>query len=112
MKASLGDLLARLPGARTEKWPDGEPFVPAFGHGTMSVEVFAPRGADHQQPHSQDEIYFVMAGRSDFLREGRRSVVEVGDAVFVPAGQRHHFEAMSDDFITWVVFWGPGGGER
>jgi len=68
MKASLGDLLARLPGPRTEKWPDGEPFVTAFGHGTMSVEVFAPRGIDNQQPHRQDELYFVMSGQADFIR--------------------------------------------
>ena len=112
MKASLGQLLARLPGARTEKWPDGEPFASAFGHGTMSVEVFVPRGIDHQEPHSQDELYFIMAGSADFVREGRRSAVAVGDALFVPAGERHHFEAISSDFISWVVFWGPNGGER
>ena len=112
MKASLGDLLARIPGPRTEKWPGGEPFTTAFGHGTMSVEVFAPRGTDNQTPHSQDEIYFVMSGTSDFIREGRRSVVQLGDAIFVPAGQKHHFEDMSKDFIAWVVFWGPQGGER
>ena len=112
MKASLGDLLARLPGPRTEKWPDGEPFVTAFGHGTMSVEVFAPRGIDNQQPHRQDELYFVMSGQADFIREGRRTFVQLGDVLFVPAGERHHFEEMSNDFISWIVFWGPGGGER
>ena len=112
MKASLGPLLARLPGVRTEKWPEGEPFAAAFGHGTMSVEVFAPRGQDHQQPHSQDELYFIMSGDAEFLREGRRLQVAVSDVLFVPAGERHHFEAISDDFITWVVFWGPNGGER
>ena len=112
MKASLGQLLARLPRPPTEKWPDGEPFVTAFGHGTMSVEVFAPRGTDHQQPHSQDELYFIMSGHAGFAREGRRSDVSLGDALFVPAGERHHFEDISNDFIAWVVFWGPNDGER
>ena len=112
MKASLGDLLAQLPGARTKKWPEGEPFTSAFGHGTMSVEVFAPRGDDNQQPHDQDELYFVMSGHAEFVREGRRSPVAPGDVLFVPARERHHFEAMSEKFVTWVVFWGPGGGER
>lgn len=112
MKASLGDLLTHIPGPRTEKWPAGEPFVTAFGHGTMSVEVFAPRDNDVQQPHTQDELYFVMSGSAEFIREGRRSAVQLGDMLFVPAGQRHHFEGMSNDFITWVVFWGPQGGER
>ena len=112
MKASLGSLLAQLPGPQTEKWPDGEPFVGVFGHGTMSVEVFAPRGTDHQQPHTQDELYFIMSGHADFVREGRRAPISLGDMLFVPAQQRHHFENISKDFIAWVVFWGPNGGER
>jgi quercetin dioxygenase-like cupin family protein len=37
---------------------------------------------------------------------------QAGDAFFVPAGQVHRFEHFSDDFVTWVVFWGPPGGER
>jgi hypothetical protein len=24
----------------------------------------------------------------------------------------HRFEAMSEDFATWVMFYGPAGGER
>jgi len=112
MKASLGSLLARLPGPSSEKWPDGEPSTVALGHGTMSVEVFAPRGQDQQTPHSQDELYFIMSGSADFIREGRRSQVALGDALFVPANERHHFENISNDFLSWVVFWGPNGGER
>jgi hypothetical protein len=30
---------------------------------------------------------------------------------FTPAGWVHRFEDFSDDFATWVVFWGPKGGE-
>jgi hypothetical protein len=30
---------------------------------------------------------------------------------FVPAGVAHRFERFSPDFATWVVFWGPHGGE-
>ena len=112
MKASLADLLEKLPGARTKDWPTGEPFTEALRHGTMSVEVFAPRGSDNQQPHEQDELYFVAAGHADFIHEGRRMSVRAGDVLFVPARDRHRFEEISDDFVTWVVFWGPKGGER
>jgi hypothetical protein len=24
----------------------------------------------------------------------------------------HHFENFSDDFATWVIFYGPDGGEK
>ena len=112
MKVSLRDVQARIPGPKTEKWPAGEPFAEALRHGTMSVEVFAPRGKDAQLPHDQDELYFVVGGRADFIHEGKRMTVATGDALFVPAHDRHHFEDMSEDFTTWVVFWGPKGGER
>jgi quercetin dioxygenase-like cupin family protein len=35
-----------------------------------------------------------------------------GDVLFVPAGTIHRFEEFTDDFRTWVIFYGPPGGER
>ena len=78
----------------------------------MSVEVFAPRGKDTQAPHEQDELYFVISGQADFEVAGKMGPVKTGDALFVGAHVRHHFERMSEDFVTWVVFWGPNGGEK
>jgi hypothetical protein len=34
-----------------------------------------------------------------------------GELLFVPAGVVHRFEDFSDDFATWVMFYGPEGGE-
>ena len=111
MKASLQDLLARLPGAKTAEWPTGEPFTQALRRGTMSVEVFAPRGVDTQSPHDQDELYFVISGSADFTNGGARTNASTGDVLFVAAQVEHRFSNISDDFVTWVVFWGPQGGE-
>jgi mannose-6-phosphate isomerase-like protein (cupin superfamily) len=112
MKVSLKSVFDQIPGRITEKWPEGEPFASVLGHGTMSVEVFAPRGHDAQEPHTQDELYFVVSGRAEFFHEAEHYSVSAGDVMFVPAYDRHHFEAISNDFVTWVVFWGPTGGER
>lgn len=112
MRAEAAELLARLPGMRTAAWPEGERFVEAFRHGSMSVELYAPRGADPQHPHTQDELYFVISGSGDFVLAGARQRFAPGSALFVPAGVPHRFENFSDDFATWVVFWGPKGGER
>jgi hypothetical protein len=30
----------------------------------------------------------------------------------VAAGVQHRFEEFSDDFATWVIFYGPEGGEQ
>lgn len=111
-KVSLGPLLASLPRQPTVKWPEGEPFATAMEHGTMSLEVFAPRGKDHQLPHSQDELYIVVDGTATFHHEGKPIKAAKGDALFVKAGEEHHFESMSPDFATWVIFWGPKGGEQ
>jgi mannose-6-phosphate isomerase-like protein (cupin superfamily) len=111
MKASLDALLARLPGPVSAKWPQGERFVTALAHGTMSVEVYAPRSVDPQTPHAQDELYFIHAGTGTFELGATRHAFAPGDVFFVPAGVSHRFVGFSDDFATWVVFWGPHGGE-
>jgi mannose-6-phosphate isomerase-like protein (cupin superfamily) len=111
MKASITDLLKQLPGKRTEQWPDGERFANALAHGSMSVEVYSPVDSDPQTPHLQDELYFIHAGSGTFRLESEQYACQAGDCFFVPAGAEHRFEDFSSDFVTWVVFWGPKGGE-
>ncbi|MEC5291885.1 cupin domain-containing protein [Aurantimonas sp. C2-5-R2] len=111
MKVSLDHFLGKLPLPATAEWPDGVFHAEALSHGTMTLEIFAPRGEDRQRPHSQDELYIIASGQSDVVRDGERGHVRAGDALFVRAGTEHRFEGMSDNFVTWVVFWGPPGGE-
>ena len=93
--------------------PEGEePYVEPYTHGTMSLGMYAPHGVDEQSPHSQDELYFVMEGSGVFFHNGARTDVVKGDALFVGAGDEHRFEDFTDDFKTWVVFWGKQGGEK
>ena len=112
MRARAAELLARLPGRRSAKWPDGERFIEAFRHGTLVVELYAPRGHDPQTPHDRDEVYFVISGNGDFASAGSRSSFSAGDALFVAAHVEHRFENFSADFAAWVVFYGPPGGEK
>ncbi|HEX7656284.1 MAG TPA: cupin domain-containing protein [Sphingomonas sp.] len=85
----------------------------AYGirHGSMRVGVYAPHGSDTQSPHRQDELYIVVSGTGVFIKNGERSVFRPDDVLFVEAGAEHRFEDFSDDFATWVIFWGPEGGE-
>lgn len=111
MKATVADLLARIPGPPSAQWPKGERFATAFAHGSMSVELYAPVGSDPQAPHAQDELYFIHAGSGEFLLDGQTHDFGPGDCFFVPAGVEHRFTRFSTGFATWVVFWGPDGGE-
>jgi mannose-6-phosphate isomerase-like protein (cupin superfamily) len=112
MKVSIAQALTRLPAAPTDIYPQGAPFVTMLAGGTMSVEVFAPNGVDLQQPHTQDELYFIQRGTGQIVINGQRFEAAAGDAFFVAAGVAHRFENFSDDFVTWVVFYGPQGGEK
>ena len=111
LKASAAELLKKLPGPPSLKWPEGERFVEAFTHGSLIVEMYAPRGRDPQTPHACDEVYFVISGSGDFVAPGEHSRFAAGDALFVAAGAEHRFENFTPDFATWVVFYGPPGGE-
>lgn len=82
-----------------------------LSHGSMTVELYRPVGHDGQSPHRQDEIYIVRRGTARFARDGQTVDVAAGDVLFVPAGMEHRFEQFSADFDTWVMFWGPEGGE-
>ena len=88
------------------------PFTVMMKHGTMTIEYFAPQEADTQTPHKQDEIYVIIKGHSTFFRDGERMYCKKNDVLFVPAGMEHYFENFSDDFATWVIFYGPDGGEK
>ena len=112
MLARSAELLRRLPGPRSAKWPNGERFVEAFRHGTLVVELYAPRGHDPQTPHDRDEVYFVISGSGDFWNASKREAFVAGDALFVAAQEEHRFENFSSDFAAWVMFYGPAGGER
>jgi mannose-6-phosphate isomerase-like protein (cupin superfamily) len=111
MKATVAALLQRIPGPVTTKWPGGERFAVAFRHGTMMVELYAPTGRDPQQPHAQDELYFIHAGSGTFVAGDERHEFAPGTCLFVPAGVVHRFETFTPDFAAWAVFWGPQGGE-
>jgi mannose-6-phosphate isomerase-like protein (cupin superfamily) len=91
--------------------PNGERYIELFRHGTLSVELYAPRGTDPQHPHTRDEIYVVVSGTGKFRRETEEFSFGRGDVLFVPAGKEHRFVDFSDDFATWVFFYGPEGGE-
>jgi mannose-6-phosphate isomerase-like protein (cupin superfamily) len=81
-------------------------FLELFRHGSMSVEIYQPVGHDPQQPHPQDEIYVIIAGRGIFQNGEEKHPFQPGDVLFVPAGREHRFLEFSDDFKTWVIFFG------
>ncbi len=89
----------------------GKQFASLFRHGSLVVEIYKPDKIDLQQPHTRDELYVIISGSGDFVHGQSRQPFQPGETLFVPAGDEHRFEQFSDDFATWVFFYGPEGGE-
>jgi mannose-6-phosphate isomerase-like protein (cupin superfamily) len=104
-RVTLQSALARLPG------PEGRRFATVLEHGSLSVEIYAPRGVDPQHPHTRDEAYVVVQGGGEFINGESRQAFSPGDFLFVPAGVEHRFVNFTDDLVVWVIFYGPEGGE-
>jgi mannose-6-phosphate isomerase-like protein (cupin superfamily) len=90
---------------------EGIPSAFIFEHGTLQVKMYRPAGQDPQKPHTRDELYVIARGTGWFVNGDERHAFRTGDVLFVPAGVTHRFEEFSDDFCTWVMFYGPEGGE-
>src|SRR5438067_13343839 len=105
IKVAFSDALRAVPTV------DGKRWAAQFAHGTLAVEIYAPRGADPQQPHARDEAYIIARGSGEFVYRNERIKFAPGDFLFAAAGVPHRFENFSDDFSTWVIFYGPEGGE-
>ncbi|WP_138754995.1 cupin domain-containing protein [Paenibacillus sinopodophylli] len=59
---------------------------------------------DKQQPHTEDEIYIVIEGKSSFQNGDILSDVSKGDIIFVEAYKEHKFFDITEDLTTLVVF--------
>ena len=75
--------------------------VPAMSAGIYVLPAGAP---DPQQPHREDEIYYVIRGKAK-MRIGteERSVGE-GSVIFVEAGLEHRFFDVEEELVVLVVF--------
>jgi mannose-6-phosphate isomerase-like protein (cupin superfamily) len=96
--------LAALDAAATD-------YVVLFRHGTLEVGVYRPVKVDDQKPHTRDELYVVISGSGTFVAGDERRSFVPNDVLFAAAGLAHRFENFTDDFTTWVFFYGPPGGE-
>ncbi|MDI3420521.1 MULTISPECIES: cupin domain-containing protein [Streptomyces] len=77
----------------------------------MSVGLYALDAGetDPQQPHHQDEVYFVASGRAAITVGTETTTVSRGSVVYVPAGVPHRFHHISEDLRVLVVFSPPEG---
>ena len=75
--------------------------VPSLSAGLYTL----PAGAvDTQEPHTEDEIYYVINGRAFILVDQESRPVEAGSLVFVKANVEHRFHTITEDLRVLVIF--------
>ena len=73
---------------------------------SMGLYMLPAGSVDPQQPHTEDEVYFVVAGQGFIHVAGENSEVSAGDIVYVPAGAEHSFHSIEEE-LTLLVFFAP-----
>lgn len=87
---------------------DGHGYVDFLASDKLSVglAVWPAGSTDRQQPHREDEVYYVIGGRGVIRVAGEDRPVKAGSLVFVAAGVEHRFHDIGED-LRVLVFWAP-----
>jgi mannose-6-phosphate isomerase-like protein (cupin superfamily) len=72
----------------------------------MSVGLYVlPAGAvDKQQPHREDEIYYVVRGKAKMRIGAEERSVQNGSVIFVEPALEHRFFDIEQELVLLVVF--------
>jgi mannose-6-phosphate isomerase-like protein (cupin superfamily) len=91
----------------------GRPYLEFLAVPDLSVGLYvlAVGQPDLQQPHTEDEVYYVVSGRAKVtVGDDLRDVI-AGSIVFVATGVPHRFHDITEDLTLFVAF-GPAEGSR
>jgi mannose-6-phosphate isomerase-like protein (cupin superfamily) len=86
----------------------GEPYLEFLRRDSMSCGLYAlePGADDPQEPHQEDEVYVVVAGRARLEVAGRDHPVEPGSVLFVARTVPHRFHDIRER-LSVLVFFAP-----
>lgn len=96
-----------------ERAADGQRYrefltVPDLSAGLYVLEAGA---IDAQSPHTEDEVYYVVAGRARITVGDDTRDVQHGSIIFVAASATHRFHDITER-LELLVFFGPAEGSR
>jgi mannose-6-phosphate isomerase-like protein (cupin superfamily) len=86
-----------------------EVFRSPSGSLSLTVARWVAGSVDNQQPHTEDEVYHVVAGRARLTIGDETVAVAPGSVAFVAAGVEHRFTEIVED-LEVLVFWSPARG--
>jgi mannose-6-phosphate isomerase-like protein (cupin superfamily) len=78
---------------------------------SMGLYELETGAADPQQPHGEDEVYFVLAGKAHIEVAGDHRPVQPGSLIFVRAKVPHRFHSVVES-LRVLVFFAPAEGSN
>jgi mannose-6-phosphate isomerase-like protein (cupin superfamily) len=80
----------------------------------MSAGLYIlPAGSqDPQQPHSEDEMYYVIRGKGQFFCNGEDIDLVEGSILYVPKQIEHRFHSIEEDLVILVFFAAEEGSKK
>lgn len=76
---------------------------------SMGIYVLGAGAVDPQEPHTEDEVYYIVEGRG-MLRVGPEDhAFRPGNLLFVPARAEHRFHDLQEQLVA-LVFFAPAEG--
>ncbi len=100
----IGEIIAEREGS-------GRAYLEFLREAALSVGLYvlAAGGVDAQQPHTEDEVYYVLSGRG-MIRVGEEDrEVEAGTVVYVGVRVEHRFHSITEE-LRILVFFAPADG--
>lgn len=73
---------------------------------SVGLYVLPAGGTDPQQPHTEDEVYYIISGRGAIRVGEEDREVEPGTTVYVAANVEHRFHSILED-LQILVFFAP-----
>src|SRR5260370_27775396 len=75
--------------------------VPAMSAGVYVLSAGAP---DPQNPHGEDEIYYLVSGKAKMRIGAQEHSVGEGSVIYVDAGLEHRFFDIEEELVVLVIF--------
>lgn len=102
------DMLGAVDGRRRQ---EDRSYLEFLRRDSMSLGLYhlGAGEEDQQQPHGEDEAYYVIHGKARFRAGEEDGPVGPGSVLYVAKGVEHRFHAIEED-LSVLVFFAPAEG--
>jgi mannose-6-phosphate isomerase-like protein (cupin superfamily) len=71
---------------------------------SMGLYILPAGGIDPQEPHTEDEVYYVVNGRAKILVADESRDVQAGSIIYVEKNVAHRFHSIEEELKVLVFF--------